>query len=399
MSSVILRAQLLGGTPSELLGAITGLTEARFPIHAAAHFSDGFPAVKDAGRAARRRSSARSIYAPAGSPVIATQDGEIVQLGDSPTLGHFIALKDAYGNTYVYAELGDVSSVYPVLQPHVDSTVSSKIERAGAPSEPDPDGPASAGVQPRSPISEGAPSPASRLARRPALNPRPPQRPSTPAAPDARPGEAPATVAPEVKAFKEGSNEVYLHPLHRGAQVIAGTVLGHVGRRPASTGEAEPHIVFQIRPAGLGAPLIDPKPILDGWVALENSSVFHAKGENPFLATSPTVGQVLLETKQQLQPQVLHDKGIRLGSCGRQDVQEGRVDKRVLAMLEYLSVSGLRPTVGGLRLRAGDARRAGRQRRRRRRAPVGHDHRDQRRCRWRGTRAPAAPPTRRFASC
>ena len=53
-------------------------------------------------------------------------------------------------------------------------------------------------------------------------------------------------------------------------------------------------MLFQVRPAGSGAPLIDPKPILDGWVALENSSIFRAKGENPFLATSPTVGQVLL---------------------------------------------------------------------------------------------------------
>ena len=35
VESVMLRAQLLGGTPSELLGAITGLTEARFPVHAA----------------------------------------------------------------------------------------------------------------------------------------------------------------------------------------------------------------------------------------------------------------------------------------------------------------------------------------------------------------------------
>jgi hypothetical protein len=76
--------------------------------------------------------------------------------------------------------------------------------------------------------------------------------------------------------------------------------------------------------------------------------VFHAKGENPFLATSPTVGQVLLESKQQLQRQVLHDSGIQLAHCGRQDVQEGRVDKRVLAVLEYLSVSGLRPTASGL---------------------------------------------------
>ncbi len=58
---------------------------------------------------------------------------------------------------------------------------------------------------------------------------------------------------------------------------------------------------------------------------------------------------MLLESKQQLEPQVLHDGGIRLARCGRQDVQTGRVDKRVLAMLEYLSVSGLNPTVAGLK--------------------------------------------------
>jgi hypothetical protein len=57
---------------------------------------------------------------------------------------------------------------------------------------------------------------------------------------------------------------------------------------------------------------------------------------------------VLLESKQQLEPQVLHDGGIGLGRCGREAVQTGRVDKRVLAMLEYLSVSGLKPTVSGL---------------------------------------------------
>jgi murein DD-endopeptidase MepM/ murein hydrolase activator NlpD len=348
VGSVLLRAQLLGGTPSELLGAITGLTEARFPVHAAAHFSDGFPSVKDpSGRS--RTLVGTTIYAPAGAPVIATQDGEVVALGDSPTLGHFVALRDAYGNTYTYAELGDTASVYPVLQPHVDSTVSSKIERAGAPREPVPTGPASAGVQARSPISEAATVSGLAFGAAAGLESAPPAPSARPAKPIPVPVQAPASVAPRVKAFQEGSNEVYLHPLARGVQVIAGTVLGHLGDgSPAAAEPSTPHIVFQIRPAGLDAPLIDPKPILDGWVALENSSVFHAKGENPFLATSPTVGQVLLETKQQLQRQIMHDQGIRLGSCGRHDVQEGRVDKRVLAMLEYLSVSGERPTVGGL---------------------------------------------------
>jgi hypothetical protein len=341
VSSVMLRAQLLGGTPSELLGAVTGLTEAHFPVHAAARFSDGFPTEPD-GPGKTKTLIGTSIYAQAGAPVIAVQDGQIVQIGDTPALGHFISLRDAYGNTYVYAELGDVSSVYPVLEPRVHSAPSPQVTPAGQ-TEAAPAGPATAGVQARSPLSEAGTVSGLALGAAAGLE-------AAPAAPAARQPPAvtppqpstPQQVAPHVTAFREGANQVYLHPLATGAQVLAGTVLGHVG------GAGESHVVFQIRPAGLGAPLIDPKPILDGWVALENSSVFHAQGENPFLATSPTVGQVLLESKQQLEPQVLKDAGVTLGSCGRQDVQEGRVDKRVLAMLEYLSVSGLRPTIGGL---------------------------------------------------
>jgi len=348
VDSVMLRAQLLGGTPSELLGAITGLTEARFPVHAAAHFSDGFPTVAGSGSATPKTLVGTTIYSQAGAPVIAVQDGEIVQIGDSPTLGRFVALRDAFGNTYVYGQLGDVSSLYPVLEPHVHTNVSDRIAQPGGRSEPAPSGPATAGAQPRSPLSEGAVVSGFALGATPGLEA--PQSPS----PRAPAVSAPARPTPTTKArvFTEGSNDVYLHSLRAGVQVIAGTVLGHVGQAAggaSSLSASQPHIVFQIHPAGAGAPPIDPKPILDGWVALENTSIFRAKGENPFLATSPTTGQVLLESKQQLEPQVLHDGGIRLGACGHQAVQAGRVDKRVLAMLEYLSVSGLKPTVSGLR--------------------------------------------------
>jgi hypothetical protein len=61
VSSVMLRAQLLGGTPSELLGAITGLTEARFPVHAAAHFSDGFATVAAKGSSAPKTIAGTTI--------------------------------------------------------------------------------------------------------------------------------------------------------------------------------------------------------------------------------------------------------------------------------------------------------------------------------------------------
>src|ERR1019366_3468969 len=55
------------------------------------------------------------------------------------------------------------------------------------------------------------------------------------------------------------------------------------------------------------------------------------------------------------EPQVLHDPGIHLARCARQDIQAGGVGKRVLATLEFLSVSGLKPTVSGLRCNGGSA--------------------------------------------
>jgi murein DD-endopeptidase MepM/ murein hydrolase activator NlpD len=348
VDSVMLRAQLLGGTPAELLGAITGLTEARFPVHSAAHFSDGFPAVAARGSSTPRTLAGTTIYTQPGAPVIAVQDGEVVQIGNSPTLGRYISLRDAFGNTYLYAELGDVSKVYPVLKPHVHSAVSDRLGQAGAGNEPPPSGPATAGAQPRSPLTQASTVSALALGAAAALEPPPPALSRPPAA---APPAAGRIKSGGVRVFTEGPNDVYLHALHAGVHVIAGTVLGHVGSTAGSgSGSAagEPHVLFQIRPAGAGAPAIDPKPILDGWVALENTSVFRAKGENPFLATSPTTGQVLLESKQQLEPQVLHDAGIRLARCGREAVQSGSVDKRVLAMLEYLSVSGMKPTVSAL---------------------------------------------------
>src|SRR5262249_33569634 len=55
-----------------------------------------------------------------------------------------------------------------------------------------------------------------------------------------------------------------LRRLKRGSMVTGGTVLGRVGRSDSEP----PHLNFAIRPAGRGAPSIDPKPILDGWKLL-----------------------------------------------------------------------------------------------------------------------------------
>ena len=346
VDTVMLRAQLLGGTPPELLGAITGLTESQFPVHAPSHYSDGFQTIPAQGSSPAKTLAGTTIYSQDGAPIVAVQDGEVVQVGDSPSLGRFVSLRDAYGNTYVYAGLGSVAAVYPVLQPHEHTAVSARIaQSAVAAAEPAPSGPATAGAQPRSPLSAGAT--VSGLALGAAANLE--SAPSTPApapAPSTQPVKPPTPPA-NVREFTSGPDDVYLHTLHVGVQVLAGTVLGHLGAETAGAGE--PHMFFQIKPAGVGAPLIDPKPILDGWVALQDTSIFGARGENPFLATSPTVGQVLLESKQQLQQQVAHDASIHMRLCERQEIQTGKVDKPVLAALEYLSVSGLKPTVSGLK--------------------------------------------------
>jgi murein DD-endopeptidase MepM/ murein hydrolase activator NlpD len=340
VDSVMLRAQLLGGTPPELLGAVTGLTEARFPVHAQSHFSDGFATVTASATGTSQTLVGTTIYAQVGAPVIAVQDGEIVGSGVTPSLGRYVSLRDAYGNTYTYAELGGVATLYPVLEPLENTAVSPRIAQSSPSGEPAPSGPASAGAQSRSPLSEGAAESALALGAAAGLE-APAGAPVTPPVSSAPP--APSSPASTPRVFRAGSEDVYLHPLSVGVQVLAGTVLGHVG-----PGTSEPHMLFQIRPAGSGAPLIDPKPILDGWVQLENTSIFRAKGQNPFLGNSPTVGQVLLESKEQLEQQVLIDPGIHLPACGRQDVQTGQVDRRVLATLEFLSVSGLRPTVSSL---------------------------------------------------
>ena len=261
----------------------------------------------------------------------------------------------------MYAQLGSVATLYPVLAPREHTAVSPRIASSAGASEPTPQRTGDGRARSRARRCRPAPpSRGSHSERPPVWNPhlrrrhpllRRRRRSRLRSHGPRRPGKT--------RRFQAGPNDVYLHPLRVGVQVIAGTVLGHVGAEPAALMPGAergrrcraggPHMFFQISPAGVGAPLIDPKPILDGWVALENTSIFRAKGENPFLATAPSVGQVLLESKNQLEQQVRRDASVHMRACERRNVQTGRVDRRVLAVLEFLAVSGLKPTVTGLR--------------------------------------------------
>ena len=123
VDSVLLRARVIGGLPSNLVGSLTGLTQGRFPVAAKATYADdlserdikrmkakGNKAVVVESGAQRR---GIKVFAKKGSPVIAVNDGRITGIGTSKRLGRYIKLQDVYGNTYTYAHLGKVSKRYP----------------------------------------------------------------------------------------------------------------------------------------------------------------------------------------------------------------------------------------------------------------------------------------------
>jgi hypothetical protein len=127
--------------------------------------------------------------------------------------------------------------------------------------------------------------------------------------------------------------------------VVAGTIIGRVAGPSSSQAS---HLQFMIKPAGKGSPFVDPKPILDGWKLLEATAVYRAAGLNPFGRKNPTIGQILLMSKEQLQNRVLEDPHVQIYACGRRDIWSGLIDRRIMAVIEFLSASGLDPTVSGL---------------------------------------------------
>jgi hypothetical protein len=148
---------------------------------------------------------------------------------------------------------------------------------------------------------------------------------------------------------KARSNAGHTLPLRVGSIVSKGTVLGRVRTPPhAHAG----HLSFAIRPGGDSA-TIDPRPILSNWTQL--GTALHPQGasQNTDLLGA-TAGGVFLLSKGELERAVLSDPGVAIYACGRHDVASGAIDKRVLAVLEFLSRIGLKPTVSALRCGHGE---------------------------------------------
>jgi len=309
VQEVLTYARAYGKLPSDLVGSLTGLTEgAHFPVAADASYADDLSAREALERSAPGADEAYgsagevisssptrrgiNIFAAEEAPVVAVNDGVIEKLGSSPQLGRFVVLRDAYGNRYTYAELGTIV--------REDRTVVMPTGR-----------------EKRIPVdSENL-------------------RPRLRALPQRVEGEQVEAPAQEVDTVSEDGT------LKVGSKVIAGTVLGRIGE--AEDG-IDPHVNFSIRPAGRGAPQIDPKPILDGWKLLEATAIYRAKGKSPFADKLGSAG-VLLLSKEALQQRVIADDHLEISECDQIEIRGGQIDRRLLAALAYLSEQGFLLTI------------------------------------------------------
>jgi hypothetical protein len=371
VDEVLLYAKQYGNLPDDLVGSLTGLTEgARFPVAAKARYADDISERAAAKRAQPKKGSAGNladvvsssptrrginIYSKEGAPIVAVNDGVVKKIGHSKKLGNYIVLEDAYGNRFTYAQVGRVSRVYPV--PKHDRLNAKDFKIVTPKDDARPDEPASAG-------SNGSAKNASSKAASAAPVSTESVKRRLYAFPERRHNIGRADVTGQldsmlkhrmpgyesVKAYLGGvlkldEDQMELRPLRPGSRVVAGTILGHV----AKTDELAPHLNFSIRPAGRGAPKIDPKPILDGWKLLEATAIYRAAGKDPFANSGATIGQVLLMSKEQAERRVLADPRLSIYECGRDDIRTGQIDVRILRLLEYLADRGYRLTITSLK--------------------------------------------------
>jgi len=393
VDSVVLRARLIAGMNPDLVGSLTGLAEARFPVRGDVKYADDVSEREARRRVKPGQNPSRTvsddpnrksirIFGKRGAAVVAVNDGIVRKIGRSRRLGRYIEVEDNFGNRFTYANLGSVSARHPI--PKEDVRRQMREAAAQLPDglkvdDPRPDQPASAGRQtggagagvadafsttggtPAAPGAEGGQTGGSRYnaplvkerlfaypnrphARRhggadqmAAYQGDPLNVPDSAAAPGSLAGYFLDTRRFDPKDFR-------LVPLRKGSRILGDTILGRLGE----DGGRDPNLSFAVRPAGKGAPQVDPKPLLDGWKLLEATAIYRASGKN-VLHGETSVGQLLMMSKPQLQKRVLADDRIEIYGCGRKDIERGQVSRQALAAIAYLTEVGLKPTITSLK--------------------------------------------------
>ena len=310
VDSVLLRARLIAGVPADLVGSLTGLTEGRFPVYARARYADDIAEQqllkkREAGRERRPRRRVERLppqhrhLRQQGAPVVAVNDGVIKKIGNEQEARP------------LHRAPGRLRQPLHLRAPRLGLEASTRCRRPTPRRRPTA---ALALSRPTSRTTRSRPRP-----RRPAASSTRPTRPR----PRTAGGDVPAKTAAgracrsssacsriptwpgsreaggleqllDSKARKQRHASRPSRPTSRARS--ASTLEGHASarseglardrrhrprpRRPDRRRARPPHLDFAIRPAGSGAPQIDPKPILDGWKLLEATAIYRASGRN-----------------------------------------------------------------------------------------------------------------------
>jgi soluble lytic murein transglycosylase-like protein len=396
VKSVLLRAKLISSYPKTIIATLTGLTDGRLPVSgkqvawgalstapAPSKVASGSNATAGAAAVASKpaklsaptqgTAAPSSSAAPAPSAaatgsakaakhanvlqlvdlmsapnaeIVAAQDGRIVKLGDSQKLGKYLIMRDVYGDVFTYAGLGSIASRYPKPKApkakNAAASASAPLSGAANASEAKPTLPATAGHHAPVTLSVKAPKDAHGAAASSSSEPAPAL--SGKVRLFAHPGNPDALASAAAKRKSRTNRAGRLLPLRAGSIVSKGTVLGRV-RTPS--GARDGHLRFAIRPGG-DQSTVDPRPFLENWQQL--GVALHPQGANNGEADllGATASGVFLMSQDELERTVLADPGIDIYQCGREDIAKGKIDKRVLAVLEYLSRINLKPTVSAL---------------------------------------------------
>ncbi len=403
VESVLLRARLFASYPPSVIATLTGLTEGSLPVagaklsptsiiprgalaptptgassatagaaplapkatgaaaHAAAALPGSTPAPSPTASAAAAERAANGAAPPSqlsellarrGAPVVAVEDGRIVGIGHSHKLGRYLVLRDTYGDLFTYAGLGSIAPDYRLPKPVQVQVPKGALQSGESASDPTPKLTASAGRQ--LPVTlHVAKKKTARTAKAASVSSsglaEEAQAPvetgkvrvfAHPDNPDAAAAVRLLTARSDgAKAAADG-----LMKLGRGSVVAQGTVLGHLD---SNLERPDASLRFAIRPAGAQS-AIDPQPILENWRQL--GIALHPQGakDGPVL-DGATASDAFLLSRAELDSAVLADPDIKLGRCDREQVAAGKVGSQALALLVFLSRSGLKPTVGELR--------------------------------------------------
>ena len=339
---VLSTAGVYGSLPDGIVAETGSLAFGRFPVTGPVSYGDDFRRAE----ASRDEPSGLTLNARGAATAVATQNVTVSNILLDTDLARALHRRGALPERGITRETTSPAAAKTTGGPKLRLAANS-TQAAAAP----PDALAAVGLVDQS-VRDAL------GAEQPATPPAAPQRPGPKTAPrtDGLPrgyGRT-STSGVTVEVTDELGNTYRYAGLARlrngvrpGAKLSGGKPIGTLPRTQHAS------MVFAVSSAA-GEP-VDPRPLVDGYRLQEATQFYRAVkplGGNPFVpdeADQTRAAAVVTGTASQLGERVLRDPGIQIYPGGRQDIEHGLIDKRVLGALLYLSHSGLQLTVSCLR--------------------------------------------------